>query len=106
MIAIDCRADSGTIRLTRMPGLPDVAFTGDGQMTKHEIRALTLCALAPAAGELLWDVGGGSGTVAIEWMRTHPPLPGSDFRAQRGTCRPDRFERFGARGGAVSPRVR
>lgn len=85
VIAIDCRAEAGAVRLTRLPGLPDAAFTGDGQMTKHEIRALTLCALAPEAGELLWDVGGGSGTVAIEWMRTHP------------LCRAATFERSAAR---------
>ncbi|PQP23613.1 precorrin-6y C5,15-methyltransferase (decarboxylating) subunit CbiE [Rhodococcus opacus] len=90
VIAIDCRADSGTLRLTRMPGLPDVAFTGDGQMTKHEIRALTLCALAPAAGELLWDVGGGSGTVAIEWMRSHPLCRAVTF--ERSAARVDQIE--------------
>ncbi|WP_072689973.1 precorrin-6y C5,15-methyltransferase (decarboxylating) subunit CbiE [Rhodococcus marinonascens] len=72
VIAIECRADPGKLRLTRIPGLPDYVYSGDGQMTKQEIRAVTLCALAPAPGELLWDVGGGSGTVAIEWMRTHP----------------------------------
>ena len=48
-------------------------------MTKQEIRALTLCALAPAPGEHLWDVGGGSGTVAIEWMRTHPRCTATTF---------------------------
>jgi precorrin-6Y C5,15-methyltransferase (decarboxylating) len=73
-----------------MPGLPDAAFTGDGQMTKHEIRALTLCALAPAAGELLWDVGGGSGTVAIEWMRTHPHCRAVTF--ERNAARVDQIE--------------
>ncbi|AOW94629.1 precorrin-6Y methyltransferase [Rhodococcus sp. WMMA185] len=72
VIAIECRADPGNVRLTRIPGLPDKVYAGDGQMTKQEIRAVTLCALAPAPGELLWDVGGGSGTIAIEWMRTHP----------------------------------
>ncbi|MEV0946739.1 precorrin-6y C5,15-methyltransferase (decarboxylating) subunit CbiE [Rhodococcus sp. NPDC049939] len=72
VIAIECRADPGRVRLTRIPGLPDEVYSGDGQMTKQEIRAVTLCALAPAPGELLWDVGAGSGTIAIEWMRTHP----------------------------------
>ncbi|TQC42811.1 precorrin-6y C5,15-methyltransferase (decarboxylating) subunit CbiE [Rhodococcus sp. WS4] len=90
VIAIDCRADPDAPRLTRMPGLPDAAFTGDGQMTKHEIRALTLCALAPAAGELLWDVGGGSGTVAIEWMRTHPRCRAVAF--ERSAARVDQIE--------------
>lgn len=85
VIALECSADSYARRLGRLPGLPDGAYTGDGQMTKQEIRALTLCALAPAPGELLWDVGGGSGTIAIEWMR-------SDRR-----CRAVSFERDAAR---------
>ena len=51
-------------------GLPDSFFESDGQMTKREIRAVTLSTLAPRSGELLWDVGAGSGTIAIEWMLT------------------------------------
>lgn len=72
VIALEVRGSGATTRLTRIPGLPDAAYRGDGQMTKHEVRALTLSALAPAPGELLWDVGGGSGTIGIEWMRSHP----------------------------------
>ncbi|WP_330230030.1 precorrin-6y C5,15-methyltransferase (decarboxylating) subunit CbiE [Nocardia sp. NBC_00508] len=72
IIAITCAADPDRPRATRLPGLPDGLFGGDGQLTKHEIRALTLAALAPAPGELLWDVGGGSGSIAIEWCRAHP----------------------------------
>ncbi|QBJ94564.1 precorrin-6y C5,15-methyltransferase (decarboxylating) subunit CbiE [Rhodococcus sp. ABRD24] len=71
VIALEIRG-ADAARLTRIPGLPDSAFRGDGQMTKHEMRALTLSVLAPAPGELLWDVGGGSGTIGIEWMRTDP----------------------------------
>ncbi|WP_084497178.1 precorrin-6y C5,15-methyltransferase (decarboxylating) subunit CbiE [Nocardia amamiensis] len=71
IVAISCVADPGQPRATRLPGLPDELF-GGGQLTKHEIRALTLAALAPAPGELLWDVGGGSGSIAIEWCRAHP----------------------------------
>ncbi len=55
-------------------GLPDALFEHDGQITKRDIRALTLSALAPRRGELLWDIGAGSGSVAIEWMLTHPSL--------------------------------
>jgi precorrin-6B C5,15-methyltransferase / cobalt-precorrin-6B C5,C15-methyltransferase len=51
------------------PGLPDDAFRHDGQITKREVRAITLAALAPYPNALLWDVGAGSGSVAIEWMR-------------------------------------
>ncbi|MGV8871880.1 MAG: precorrin-6y C5,15-methyltransferase (decarboxylating) subunit CbiE [Rhodococcus sp. (in: high G+C Gram-positive bacteria)] len=70
VVALECVRDAGAARHTRIPGLADSAFGGDGQMTKQEVRALTLSALAPAPGELLWDIGGGSGTIAIEWMRT------------------------------------
>ena len=50
--------------------LPDDAFTHDGQITKQPMRAVTLAALAPRPGELLWDVGAGSGSVGIEWCRS------------------------------------
>ncbi|OZF43719.1 precorrin-6y C5,15-methyltransferase (decarboxylating) subunit CbiE [Rhodococcus sp. 14-1411-2a] len=70
VVALLCVRDPDAARYTRIPGLADSAYTGDGQMTKREVRALTLSALAPVPGELLWDIGGGSGTIAIEWMRT------------------------------------
>lgn len=70
VVALLCVRDPDAARHTRIPGLADSAYTGDGQMTKREVRALTLSALAPGPGELLWDIGGGSGTIAIEWMRT------------------------------------
>ncbi|MCA2210876.1 precorrin-6y C5,15-methyltransferase (decarboxylating) subunit CbiE [Nocardia rosealba] len=85
LCAVDCVADPDHPRRTRMPGLRDDSFTGDGQLTKAEVRALTVSALAPAPGELLWDVGGGSGTIAIEWCRTHP------------ACRAVTYERLPAR---------
>lgn len=68
-LAIVCRADPGTIPLPRLAGLPDAVFEHDGKMTKREIRAATLAKLAPGNGAVLWDVGAGSGSVAIEWMR-------------------------------------
>ncbi|QEW22010.1 Precorrin-6Y C(5,15)-methyltransferase [decarboxylating] [Marinibacterium anthonyi] len=55
-----------------VPGLPDDRFDHDGQITKRPVRALTLSALAPRPGEMLWDIGGGSGSVAIEWLLAHP----------------------------------
>jgi precorrin-6Y C5,15-methyltransferase (decarboxylating) len=58
-------------RTSLVPGLPDDSYDSDGQLTKREIRAVTLATLAPAPGELLWDVGAGSGSIAIEWMRAH-----------------------------------
>lgn len=53
-------------------GLPDALFEHDGQITKQPVRALTLSALAPRPGERLWDIGAGSGSVAIEWLLAHP----------------------------------
>jgi precorrin-6B C5,15-methyltransferase / cobalt-precorrin-6B C5,C15-methyltransferase len=55
-----------------MSPLPDDAFVTDGQITKHGIRAVTLAALRPRPGERLWDVGAGSGSVAVEWCRSWP----------------------------------
>lgn len=71
-LAVECVADPGAPLLPRSPGLPDEAFHHDGQLTKREVRAATLAALAPVPGQLLWDVGAGCGSIAIEWMRHHP----------------------------------
>lgn len=71
-LAIDCVAGAEAALLPRIPGLPDEAFHHDGQMTKREVRAVTLAALAPVAGQLLWDVGAGCGSVAVEWLRAAP----------------------------------
>jgi precorrin-6B C5,15-methyltransferase / cobalt-precorrin-6B C5,C15-methyltransferase len=68
-IAIECRAGPGARPLPRSAGLPDDAFEHDGQLTKREVRATTLAALAPLPGETLWDVGAGCGSIAIEWLR-------------------------------------
>jgi precorrin-6Y C5,15-methyltransferase (decarboxylating) len=72
LVAIECRADANAPRLSLRAGLPDSAFEHDGQLTKRDVRAITLARLAPAPGELLWDVGAGCGSIGIEWMRTHP----------------------------------
>ncbi|MFJ8675431.1 precorrin-6y C5,15-methyltransferase (decarboxylating) subunit CbiE [Streptomyces sp. NPDC093589] len=71
VIALDCAREPGALRLSAVPGLPDAAYAHDGQLTKRHVRAATLAALAPAPGELLWDIGGGSGSIAIEWLRAH-----------------------------------
>ncbi|MFV8380136.1 precorrin-6y C5,15-methyltransferase (decarboxylating) subunit CbiE [Corynebacterium hindlerae] len=55
-----------------VPGLPDDSYDTDGQLTKQHVRALTIAALEPAPGQLLWDVGGGSGSIAIEYLRSTP----------------------------------
>jgi precorrin-6Y C5,15-methyltransferase (decarboxylating) len=69
-IAVECIADKGIVGLSRFPGLPDSAFHHDGQLTKREVRAVTLSSLAPYPGELLWDVGAGCGSISIEWLRS------------------------------------
>ncbi len=81
--------------LPRAPGLPDDWFEHDGQITKREIRALTLSGLAPSPGELLWDVGAGSGSVGIEWMLADPAN-----RAVAVEAREDRAARIAANAAA------
>jgi len=71
-LAIECRASAEAAVLPGSPGLPDDAYEHDGQLTKHEVRAITMAALAPLPGQLLWDVGAGSGSIAIEWLRAEP----------------------------------
>ncbi len=68
-VALLCRADPDAKPLSRCAGLPDDAFRHDGQLTKRVVRAATLAALAPLPGELLWDIGAGCGSIAIEWLR-------------------------------------
>ena len=72
LIALDCQTSDNPVVLGRTPGLPDEAFISDGQLTKRTIRVATLAKLRPIPGQLLWDVGAGSGSIAIEWMRHHP----------------------------------
>jgi precorrin-6B C5,15-methyltransferase / cobalt-precorrin-6B C5,C15-methyltransferase len=69
-IAIHCKASSHAKIWSRVAGLPDDAFEHDGKITKREVRAATLSALAPCPDQLLWDVGAGSGSIGIEWMRS------------------------------------
>ncbi|AWK84864.1 precorrin-6y C5,15-methyltransferase (decarboxylating) subunit CbiE [Azospirillum thermophilum] len=71
-IALECVAEPGARVLPLAPGLPDEWFEHDGQITKREMRAVTLSFLAPRRGELLWDVGAGSGSIGIEWMLCDP----------------------------------
>jgi precorrin-6B C5,15-methyltransferase / cobalt-precorrin-6B C5,C15-methyltransferase len=72
IIAIESQIDPSTTPLNRIPGLPETAYHHDGQLTKREVRSITLAALAPMPGELLWDVGAGCGSIGIEWLRSHP----------------------------------
>jgi precorrin-6Y C5,15-methyltransferase (decarboxylating) len=76
LVAIECPKGPGPTAAVAVPGLPDEAYDHDGQLTKREVRAATLAALAPCEGELLWDIGAGAGSIAIEWLRA-----GSRMRA-------------------------
>lgn len=71
-LAIEAIAAADAAVLPRVAGLPDELFGHDGQLTKREIRAVTLSTLAPRGGELLWDVGAGSGAIGIEWLLADP----------------------------------
>ena len=68
-LAVDCIAAPDAALLPRVPGLSDDLFQSDGTMTKQEVRAATLAKLMPMRGALLWDIGTGCGSIAIEWMR-------------------------------------
>ena len=68
-LAVDCIAAPDAALLPRVPGLPDELFEHDGTMTKRETRAVTIAKLMPMRGALLWDIGTGCGSVAVEWMR-------------------------------------
>jgi precorrin-6Y C5,15-methyltransferase (decarboxylating) len=72
LIALEIAADPGAVIQHLATGLPDALFAHDGQLTRREIRAITLSSLAPRRGDLLWDVGGGAGSIGIEWMLRHP----------------------------------
>ncbi|MCX2897174.1 precorrin-6y C5,15-methyltransferase (decarboxylating) subunit CbiE [Pseudomonas mandelii] len=84
LVAIECLAEPDAPRLSRLAGLPDTAFRHDGQLTKRDVRAITLARLAPVPGELLWDVGAGSGSIGIEWMRAHPSCRALAVEADAG----------------------
>ena len=75
---------------SRLPGLPSSAYETDGQITRRELRVLALAGLCPTPGHVLWDIGAGSGSIGIEWMRTHPAC-----RAVAIEPRADRAERVG-----------
>lgn len=102
LVGIEVVASRNARVIPRAAGLPDSFFEHDGQITKQEIRAVTLAALAPCAGELLWDIGCGSGSVAIEWSLGH-----SSNRAIGIERCPERAERAGRNARALGvPAVR
>jgi precorrin-6Y C5,15-methyltransferase (decarboxylating) len=72
ILAIECIADENSVLVPLGVGLQDRHFINDGQLTKQDIRAVTLARLMPQPHQLLWDVGAGCGSISIEWMRLHP----------------------------------
>ncbi|MCO6058956.1 precorrin-6y C5,15-methyltransferase (decarboxylating) subunit CbiE [Pseudomonas sp. MOB-449] len=84
LLAIEIQADDGTRPLPLTSGLPDDVYRHDGQLTKRDVRAITLARLAPRPGELLWDVGAGCGSIGIEWMRAHPSCRAIAVEANEG----------------------
>ncbi len=88
-VAIEVVAAQGARIIAYTPGLADDLYEHDGQITKREVRAVTLSALSPLRGELLWDIGAGSGSVAIEWLLADPSL-----RAIAVEARADRAHRI------------
>ncbi len=68
-LAVECIAAPDAALQPRVPGLADELFQHDGTMTKQEVRAVTVARLMPMRGALLWDIGTGCGSVAVEWMR-------------------------------------
>ncbi|WP_441964293.1 precorrin-6y C5,15-methyltransferase (decarboxylating) subunit CbiE [Mycolicibacterium houstonense] len=98
--------DLNVIAVTYLPderrsqALPDDAFAHDGQLTKQSVRAVTLAALGPRPGELLWDVGSGSGSIAIEWSRSAPGCAAVAFERDE-----QRRERIDANVNAFGVRV-
>ena len=101
VIGVQCQADPGAPLLPTSPGLPDSAYESDGQLTKREVRAVTLSRLAPVPGQLLWDVGGGAGSIAIEWLRHHPTC-----RAVAIERDPDRARRLDRNAASLGVAVR
>lgn len=91
LVAVECRPSPSCRPRSLVPGLPDDAFQHDGQLTKRTARASALSHLEPLPGQLLWDVGAGAGSIAIEWCRVHPRN-----RAVAVERRPDRADRIRA----------
>lgn len=99
-VAIDVVAGPDARIIPYTPGLDDELFEHDGQLTKREVRAITLSSLAPKHGDLLWDVGAGSGSISIEWLLADPSLRAIavEARAERAAGVMRNAENFGVEG--------
>jgi precorrin-6Y C5,15-methyltransferase (decarboxylating) len=96
IVGLEIEAERGARILGRAAGLADELFEHDGQITKREIRAVTLSSLSPRRGEMLWDIGAGSGSVAIEWL-----LADASLRAVAIECQPERAGRIARNASAL-----
>jgi precorrin-6Y C5,15-methyltransferase (decarboxylating) len=103
LVAIEAAAEPGVTVPHLATGLPDALYEHDGQLTRREIRAVTLSTLAPRRGEMLWDVGGGAGSIGIEWMLRHPA--NRAVTIERDAVRAARITRNAARLGVPGLRV-
>lgn len=86
LVALELTRRTGALVIPYRASLPDAAFEHDGQLTKQDVRAVTLSALAPAAGARLWDVGAGAGSIAIEWLLSHPACRASAIEQDPVRC--------------------
>lgn len=86
ILAVDCHKDKTAIVLSRHTTLPDSAFEHDCQITKQDIRAVTIAHLAPQFGEMLWDIGAGCGSVSIEWMRSNNKMRAIAIEQNAARC--------------------
>ncbi|HEY7145001.1 MAG TPA: precorrin-6y C5,15-methyltransferase (decarboxylating) subunit CbiE [Streptosporangiaceae bacterium] len=96
VLAVLARPGPDAAAAGRAPGLPDEAYQSDGQLTRREIRAAALAALRPGPGQLLWDVGAGSGSIGIEWLRAEPLARAVAIESRAGRC-----ERIGRNAAAL-----
>jgi precorrin-6B C5,15-methyltransferase / cobalt-precorrin-6B C5,C15-methyltransferase len=100
-VAVECDLAATPLVAGATPGLPDAAYESEGQITKWVVRAATLAALRPLPQQLLWDIGAGSGSIAIEWLRAEPTA-----RAIAVELRADRVQRVGRNALALGvPRI-
>ncbi|KQP41780.1 bifunctional cobalt-precorrin-7 (C(5))-methyltransferase/cobalt-precorrin-6B (C(15))-methyltransferase [Methylobacterium sp. Leaf106] len=102
-LAVEVVADADARVVSLSPGLDDTWFENDGQLTKADIRAVTLAALRPRAGQRLWDIGAGAGSISIEWMLRHPSL--RSLAIEANPARASRIARNAARLGVPDLRV-
>jgi precorrin-6Y C5,15-methyltransferase (decarboxylating) len=86
LLALEPEAEPGALIIPRRASLRDSAFEHDGQLTKRAVRAVTLSALAPSAGQMLWDVGAGAGSIGIEWMLSHASCSALAMESDPARC--------------------